>query len=225
MKKRFSQKKYKFIVFIIFIAVLIMSNVTNFRYFSNMETAIEQSIQAPLRCRPTYSGQVVRGVSEIVIIEGEQGVIYIGINDIGAMSAFNFRRRELNNRILYRVGNEVGLGFNETWVRKMNTAPNSSEEILLGIGRTSAQEFAERTRKANSFILLEFDGNQYELWYIISADGFPDLPELRIQRDGITVYHNPSIIFNVIRSTFAGIMLIIVGIVIYRKKRKAKSET
>jgi len=225
--------------FKIFIIILLLplavsvfrSTVINFSSYTDIDAAIDARMRMPMfygvrLYRAALNGQVSRRVTELTVINGEEGIVYIGIGDNNSITAFNFHIRESNGETSYRIGSEIALYIGEIWVRKINTAPGSTEQVFFGMERESAQEFAERTGKEVNFVAFMHFGTQHELWYMISSEGFPDLPEYRTINPltGTAFYRNPTrdrFISN-IGTIIWSLVVIGVILVIYRHKIKNK---
>jgi len=228
LKKLFAQ-----VIFVLILIWVLISTTNSSQFHPDIEIALRQYLvgfhnlggNCHVGFRPAVNNQRVRSVNELTVIEGEQGIILIGIGDNSSIASFNFRRRESSGQVLYRVGDEVGLRITENWIRRMRTAPNSREEILFGLGRDSAEEFAEITGQQPVITMFTHDNQQRELWYIVSVDGFPGMAEQRSQttiHTGhiITTYSNPSRANRIFSIIFTVVPLLIIAIVIFYKIRK-----
>ena len=173
------------------------------RYFNDIQSALEYHFD-------TDSIRII----DTIQTENHPATISIIYNGI---SVSVIHSGEQNGQTMYRVGNGTSVMISETSMMKMNTIPDSAEQIAFGIGREAAQEFVELSGIEAEFISFEHRGNQYEMWYIISIEGLAELPDFRMQ--GINSYEFPDNRYAII--FFITILLMFV-VAIYYKSKKTK---
>ena len=146
--------------------------------------------------------------------------IALSLGDHNTICAYNFYTRMSNGDIKYKVAKEEGISYSENNMIKMNTAPNSTEQIVIGIGERLVNEISEKTGIAAEFINFGNDDNLFTVWYIISVDGLSELPELIL---GGTPFD--SIIRTehyIILAILIGLFIAILLIIYFYLKRKKK---
>ena len=171
--KQFANKVKRVLIVIAVLSILVfISSIFEHLYMPDMETAIKWKMKFEQKSKR-------RPITEIITIEGEEGIVYLGKDDRNVIYSFNFDVKLSNGERLYRVSHEERMGAAENNMVVIPTAYNgSTEEIIYGTGRKLARECTAKTGKEATFISFEHDGDQYELWYIMSPSGLPELPHV-----------------------------------------------
>ena len=155
------------IVLLIVVFNIIFANFSAGRYYSDIESAVKSQAR--------YSDYVAW-----TTVTGEEGVVYVVLlADTRAIGLYNFHTKVTDGNTLYRLADEDVLLHREYYMIKMDTAPNSTEQVVFGVGESFAAEISEKAGIDAVFIPFEHGGNQYPAWFIISADGLDILPDRR----------------------------------------------
>jgi len=171
-------KRWIFIALIVLAVLLMIPTMAHYiasnRYYPDVETAVINT---------TTSKNLV----EIATVMGEEGVVYIAFGDNDSILAYTFYTRIMNGNVTYKLARGVTLkAYLDNNAIKMDTTPGSTEQIVLVIGQALANEYAKKTGIHAEYIPFEHDGNQYAIWYIISANGLEELPDLQLSADGVS---------------------------------------
>ena len=159
----------------------------------------------------------------MAVISGEEGTVYIALCDNNSIGAYSFRTKTVNGELLYKVAEEESLSYQENYMVKINTAPHSTEQLAFGIGEALAKECSEKTGLKAEFIQFGNAGKLYTVWYIISADGLDELPDL--QR-GYSVFEHypPKESYIALIILFGAIIIVVVAIRRSSKPSKKKTQ-
>lgn len=210
MKTLITDKKklYILIVGILIAIFLVIPYFASNRYFYDMDTAIQWKKKG-------------KSAVKLTTVVTDNATVYFELGDYNTIQAYNFDTKKINNKTLYRVGDKTGIVIDEANMEKMHTAYNGSkEQIAYGIGEKLAQECTAKTGKMPTFVPFEHNGKQYVLWYIISKDGLPELPEFIM--DGVAFNERVSA-ENIVVIVVLIISLFIIGAIICWKLRLLKN--
>ena len=175
-------KKNKGILWICIIVIVIAAAAWThlFQYSPTIEMAINKQTHRKLPVK-------------LEIIYGEEGPIYLALDEQHTIIAYSFYTKSVEGRMQYRLAHDQSLPYVDNCMIKMNTAPGSTEEFVFGVGESLANECSEKTGIEAEFIHFGNDENRYTIWYIISADGLDELPDGQLRtgvwRGRLTLYH------------------------------------
>jgi len=170
MKNFKKMKLIYFSVLLIGALFLISDYVVSNRYYPDISMAVRRQSSS-------------RNHIELMIVTGDEGVVYIALHAQGNRIVFSmssFYTQIVDGSTLYRFADERTLINEESFMVKMNTVPNSTEQIMLGLGESLAVEVSEKTGIDAIFIHFEHMGEQHSVWYVISPYGLDELPDLRM---------------------------------------------
>ena len=207
--KKLTEKNRINIIFAIFIILLLTPSIRKY--------VASNSYYPDMRAAAANKETKAKLIGEITTVIGQEGVVYIGLDEYGSISAYCFDTRNSNGKIQYQVASEESLPYVEDCMVKMNTAPESTEQIAIGIGEASAKKYAKDTGIDVEFVTFEYADVQCGMWYIISAEGLGSLPYALLQ--GFEVQPPSAMDAYVI---LIGIIVIIIILIFFYKEIKKR---
>ena len=203
MKKLTRMQWIGIILAVVILAPHLVYFVRSLQYYPDIETAAKNHSNYKIHFK-------------MATIVGDEGIVYIALSDYDTIIAYSFKTKTEAGNVLYNVAKETRIKYKDNHMVKINTAPDSTEQLVFGTSKALADEYAQKTGINAEYIHFGNEENQYTIWYIISANGLDELPALQL---GDGIWYELNSLQNFVPLILLG--LVITGLIVIRKKKRA----